>query len=334
MQTNYFSLSPQEQSDLISSSSNAIGTPANILEKDLWVCWALKEVFKLPMQMSFKGGTSLSKAFNLIDRFSEDIDITIDYRNINDTIDFTKTSRSQLKKVSNQLKTELKKITSSIILPHLEQQADKLNKNQKCHFKLSDNGEKLEIHYPSVLNHKLDYLRSHVLLEFGIRNSTEPSETHKVKTLLSKNTTLDNIMLPAPDINVLSPIRTYWEKATLIHVECHRNRLQAAPERLSRHWYDLAQLEKSWVGPEALKHPNILHDVIDHKKAFFNASYAHYDDCLSNKFRIIPSTESLQGLIDDYHQMQQAGLFSTQAPDFSEIKDILAKLEVKLRKVK
>ncbi len=171
-----------------------------------------------------------------------------------------------------------------------------------------------------------DYLRDHVLIEFGARNSTEPSKKHNITTLLAQAVE-DSLKLPTALITILSPIRTFWEKATLIHVECNRGRLLENPDRLSRHWYDLAMLANSWVCEESLNQTDVLTNVVQHKTAFFNASYAYYEECLSKKFRLIPSEKEQINLAIDFKKMQEAGMFQVSPPQFKEIINTLSSLE-------
>lgn len=96
MRDNFFNLSAETQSALISKTSEQLNMPTMIIEKDLWVCWLLEKIFALPVQMAFKGGTSLSKVFSLIKRFSEDCDVTIDYHNFKPDLDLEHSSKTQL----------------------------------------------------------------------------------------------------------------------------------------------------------------------------------------------------------------------------------------------
>ncbi|MEE9452524.1 MAG: nucleotidyl transferase AbiEii/AbiGii toxin family protein [Gammaproteobacteria bacterium] len=120
MSDEFFQLPLDTQRVLLEGAENHLNVRASVIEKDIWICWLLKHLFALPIQMAFKGGTSLSKVFNLIERFSEDIDVTIDYRYFSDPIDFNKISKSQLKKLSKQLKAKLQDCTKNTILPFLQ----------------------------------------------------------------------------------------------------------------------------------------------------------------------------------------------------------------------
>jgi hypothetical protein len=322
----YFELNPEEQRLVLQQAEDNLNYPSAAIEKDIWICWLLDKLFQLPIQMAFKGGTSLSRIYNLIQRYSEDVDITVDYRNFLNELDLSSISRSQLKKISEQLRSQLITCITDTVLPHLQQEMATLN-IKPIEISLSSDGEQLRFYYPSTLNMH-HYLRNYVLLEFGIRNSAEPVEQHSIAPLLAAHT--QAITLPIAMVNVLSPLRTFWEKATLIHVECHRNRLASTPDRLSRHWYDLAKLTHAKIGKEALKANDIFVSVLEHKKAFFNASYANYDDCLVGKFLLIPSESGLGGLKQDYQTMQQSGFFSEDPPEFSEIIKTLTELEKKI----
>lgn len=332
MGVSFFEISREEQRALIVLAEERLGLPDYIIEKDLWLCWVLEQLFMLPLKMAFKGGTSLSKVYGLISRFSEDVDITIDYRNFVDEIDFEHVSRSQVKKISKDLKAELKILAETKILTHLKERSASVFSKGMVDIKLSEDGECLRFYYPSLKTREFGYLRDHVLIEFGIRNSSEPFEDHNVHSYLAE--VIDgSISLPNPNIKVLSPIRTFWEKATLIHVECNRKRLTESPERLSRHWYDLHMLNKSWVGEKALIEKQILEDVVDHKTAFFNASYAHYDRCLRGEFRLIPDVEDRSSLEKDYKEMVAAGMFHKGYPSFDELIETLQRLEGKLNRI-
>jgi len=322
MPERFLDLPLEEQKLLLSAAEERLGFPDYIVEKDFWVCWILEQLFELPLQMVFKGGTSLSKAYQLIHRFSEDVDITIDYRNVLGETDLLKLSRTKQKQLGKDLKENLKNIVKNIIFPHLESTLPRGSE-----INVSDDGEKLYFYYPTLK--KQIYLRDHVLLEFGIRNTTEPFENHKIEPYLKEILKETSITLPEALVHTLSPIRTFWEKATLIHVACNRNQFHESPERLSRHWYDLHMLYNSWVGQKAFDNIAILEDVITHKSIFFNSSYAHYDQCLAGQFKLIP--EDSGSLQQDYHEMINSGMFHGEVPEFEFLVESLSLLESRLR---
>ncbi len=326
MPSNFFELSDDVQHAILTGAEPRLNIKPYILEKDIWICWVLQELFTLPIPMAFKGGTSLSKAYGLISRFSEDVDVTIDYRHFSPTTDLTKPiSRSALDKLSDYLKNEVAQYTKNTVLSSLEASAKDKFPGKSFKFKLSEDGEQLRVYYPSLFEDESNYLQKNVFIEFGGRNSTEPSETCVIKTILSDE--MKDLVFPVAQVNVLSPLRTFWEKATLVHVECHRGRLSNKPERLSRHWYDLAKLSDSWVGQNALLDRNLLEDVVLHKKAFFRASYAKYDHCLEGRFKLVPNTDEINSLRADYDEMRSAGMFSEAPQSFDELIEIIKRLE-------
>lgn len=326
MNKSFFHLPTDEKTALFTKAAEQLDLSEVIIEKDLWVCWLLEKIFSLPTKMAFKGGTSLSKVFNLISRFSEDCDITIDYREFTPTIDLAHISRSQLKKISDQLKKQLQTYVSETVLPHIQGCINHELPENAFEVQLSEDGEQLRFYYPTITNNQSGYLRDHVLIEFGMRNCTEPCKDHQITPYLEKVSNTD-LLLPKPFINTLSPLRTFWEKVTLIHVECNRDRFIKSPERLSRHWYDLYMLNHSWVVAQALTRIDLLNSVIEYKKAFFNAGYANYDDCLNGHCKLIPSAENLANLKTDFLMMVDAEMFDQDPPSFDAIINSLKKLE-------
>ncbi len=128
-------------------------------------------------------------------------------------------------------------------------------------------------------------------------------------------------------MTVLSPARTFWEKATLVHVECHRRRLADHPERLSRHWFDLTRLAAHDVGRAALADRALLEDVVRHKKVFFHAGYANYDQCLDGRLRLVPDDDQLPALRADYDTMRAAAIVADNAPGFAVLVEEIRILE-------
>lgn len=133
---------------------------------------------------------------------------------------------------------------------------------------------------------------------------------------------------------VLSPERTFWEKATLIHVECSRGQLKQNAERLSRHWYDLVMLSQHASGQAAVQNRGLLKDVVRHKKVFFKTGYANYDACLKSQLQLLPQDETLDGLRADYEKMISAGMMYRTAPTFDEIVESIRQLQQDINTMK
>jgi len=319
----FFSLSREEQANIITAAAARQGKNPVVLQKDLWVCWSLQILFQIPdrIEMAFKGGTSLSKVFNAIHRFSEDVDVTLDYRNWGADLDpFSAPSKTQERKRSEELKVRVGQYVQEVVQPHFETAlVGSIGDNGSIRVNGGD-GEELHVYYPSVLEERLEYITDTVFVEFGGRNITDPKESHTIKPYLSD--IAKDLQFPTARVDVLSPKRTFWEKATLIHVECNRDR-EATPERTSRHWYDVAMLLRSNIGEEALTDITLLQDVVRYKEMFFAAPYANYGDCLGGGFRLVPGGPLLSYLADDYGKMISSGMFDVEPPSFEEIVQVL-----------
>ena len=321
----FFSLSKNDQAGLIGMHAKVLKMQPFIVEKDIWVCWALDKLFRMPerLDMAFKGGTSLSKVYNAIDRFSEDIDVTIDYRGfVKPTTG--KETRSELSRLTETLKAELPKYANAIIKPYFESELAKEFHGKEWKVDLESNGERLFIHYPSAIESS-GYMESNVLLEFGARNVAEPLETHTVKTYIAEQA--KDISFPEAKVAVLALSRTYWEKATLAHVEYHRTEQRTSANRWSRHWYDLNQLSGDLDQICAEKSRDILNQVVKHKKDFFHHSFANYDDCIGGGLRLVPKADFQKLLAEDFESMIKAGMFYKEPPKFDVILERLQKVE-------
>lgn len=336
MPESFLHIEAKEQSEIYRALAPLLARSPVVLEKDVWVCWVLQTLFTMPgrLQMAFKGGTSLSKVFRVISRFSEDVDITLDYRGFDASFDpfADAVSKTRLKKFSEDLKSFVREHTHDVVAPHIQSRIDSEfgSYTDTVRLELSDNGEQLRLHYPSVLEGSRDYVGNSVLIEFGGRNITDPNDEHNVEPDISPH--VEGLVFPSSKVSVLSPSRTFWEKATLIHVECHRNEFRANAARLSRHWYDLAMLADSEFGRAAIEDRALFADVVKHKTAFYNTSYSNYDACLIGQLRLIPEAAMLAALRDDFQHMIEAGMFIGEPPDFDLIVHKLRELEATINK--
>lgn len=318
-----------EQAEMLNGLAPELGRAAVVLEKDVWICWALQQLFQMPrrLPMAFKGGTSLSKVFDAINRFSEDVDVTLDYRGFGSGIDpfDAKTSRSQIRKLSDSLKGWLRDHVHDLAAPYFTAQLRAQFESGHARIEINDSGEELRIYYPSALDSTPSYVGNSVLIEFGARNITEPNAEHRVRPYIADR--LPGLDLPAATVTVLSPARTFWEKATLIHVECHRSDLRADAHRQSRHWHDLTLLADHDIGRQALADRALLADVVKHKKVFYGAGYANYDACMTGGMRLLPDHRLHEALASDLRAMIDAGMFYGERPAFDRIIGRLRALE-------
>ena len=325
----FLSLDARQRADVLRTVAARSGRAAIILEKDIWVCWVLQALFSMPdpHPMAFKGGTSLSKVYRVIDRFSEDVDVTLDYRAFNDGFDpFSDgASRTRIRLFSKRIKDHVANYIHDVMAPALRAAADRLAADGRHDIRIGDDGETIRFGYPSAVEDSNSYVRSEVVLEFGGRNVIDPNERHTITPDMA--TLTPDLDYPAATVTVLSPLRTFWEKATLVHVECHRRRLASHPQRLSRHWFDLTRLAAHDIGRSALADRELLEDVVRHKKVFFHAGYANYDQCLDGRLRLVPDDDQLPGLQADYDAMRAAAIVADDAPGFDALVEQIRILE-------
>jgi hypothetical protein len=278
------------------------------------------------LPMAFKGGTSLSKVYGAIKRFSEDVYVTVDYKSLDKSIDpfDPKVSRTARDKYTELLKAKLAEHTKNVIRPYFENLVARLTEKPPKPVTISEDGEKLFIPYPSRFG-----TAESVFLEFGGRNVISPNEEHTLRPYISA--ALPELQFPEATVRVLVPSRTFWEKATLIHVACIRSDPKLNADRQSRHWHDLAVLAGHNIGKIAIPDLQLLQDVVKHKNVFFRASYTNYEACLSGGLRLIPATPLLQALRVDYHKMIADGMFDGEPPTFDWI---IARLDKLAKEIK
>ncbi|WP_312682654.1 nucleotidyl transferase AbiEii/AbiGii toxin family protein [Stenotrophomonas chelatiphaga] len=317
----YFDLPPEKQLELIAGLTDKLGRSETVLEKDIWVVKVLEVLFAMPAArdkpMAFKGGTSLSKVYNVIQRFSEDIDVTIDFQHLDEDlaqqVGKRKLSNNERAKLDLTLKAALTKHLQEVVIPGLKMALEPLGAHVEGD---PDNAEKVWVRYPTIMSPD-GYLKERVLLEFGGRNATDPSDVQAIYADVAAH--VPALAFPVAQVNTLSPARTYWEKATLIHVACRRTTQKASPERESRHWYDLSLLGKHQIGLDARANILLLDEVLKVKRTFFNSGYANYDLCEQGEFKLVPEGEILAALRDDYQAMLAAGMFIASPPTFDEV---------------
>lgn len=335
----YFVLPSNEQLGILTAMAAQLGIRAAILEKDIWLCLALEKLFQLQggKPMTFKGGTSLSKVYKAIERFSEDVDVTIDWRALHpnpptpeQVKDFSKT---KLRTLSAEIIESLAAHIEQVLKPELQQALAAVRADISVEYETGpdDNPvtDKLRIFYPAVAE-KSDYIRPSILIEFGARNAIEPGESHMIVPDVAEH--VPKVTFPLAKVEVLSPQRTFWEKATLIHDECHRpaDKAKANAERMSRHWYDLARLGDHKIGPDAVANFELLRHVIDVKKQFFSYSFSQYDLCNTGGLRLIPEGAMLDALRVDYKAMLDSGMFYGKTIQFDQIMARLQALQAEI----
>ncbi|MXX97660.1 MAG: nucleotidyl transferase AbiEii/AbiGii toxin family protein [Rhodothermaceae bacterium] len=333
LEAKYQTLSIDDQRDALSVAEFSSDQRAHLLEKDVWVVATLSALFNSPFspQLTFKGGTSLSKVWGAIHRFSEDIDITYDIRALEPALvanageDVLPTTRSQVKRWSRAIRKDLEKWIKDEALPVVEAELSRAGFRARVHAE----SEKLYVGYESLFRGS-GFLRPEVMVEFGARSTGEP---HVIRTVeCDAAAHLPGIIFPQTHVKVMRAERTFWEKATAIHVFCRQERRRG--DRLSRHWYDLVRLDEAGIAERALSDYQLALSVARHKTMFFSAKdvsgkFIDYQDAVSGDLQLVPSGNAYEMLANDYAKMATDGMLLGKSEPFSVLMERCRLLEEK-----
>ncbi len=302
-----------------------IASPA-IIEKDFWVCVVLHTLFSLEPRprLIFKGGTSLSKAYNLIERFSEDIDLGIHWQDLgfvegrDPKVVESKNAREKLLK---ELADEINRYVKSSLLSKLELRLHMELPYQDWRLVYDfDNGPILQFVYPQVLQSslypKFTYLRPVVKIEIGARSAHEPFTEKLIIPYCTE--AFPHLFDDAPIlVQVLLERRTFWEKVTIAHAEYHRPEHKATPERLARHYYDIYKILQSPQCASVHSDLDLLNDVVRHKQEFYRCGWAQYEKACPGSLRIVPHNRLRKLLAKDYREMRE--MIFGPVPEFEDM---------------
>ena len=309
------------------------------VEKDFWVCYLLRELFSLQCvkdQLIFKGGTSLSKAYGIIERFSEDIDLSVHASAFGVEIEenFTELSRSQRENRIKTLYRAARQFIESDLIPELREKLTKSLNGIQWELKLSE--VKKDFHilhfiYPKSLptDQRLDYARPYVQIELSARAEHEPAEVRIIQPYIAEH--FPQIFEQAQTtVKVLAAQRTFWEKATILHAESSRPADQPMPQHYARHAYDLHQLMLSGVGKEALSERSLLKRVAEHRAFFYTQAGVNYSEAYSGQLKVVPNEPRQKELREDYAAMRD--FFMSEPPKFDDILESLKMIEQQTNK--
>ena len=301
------------------------------------MCWVLKRLFSLPGDnpaLIFKGGTSLSKVYGAIRRFSEDIDLSFDRRDLGyvDERDPLKApSQKKAEALIKDLEEDVIRHIDTLFLPRLREAIHaQLRPEDGQRWTLDkDPRDKQGVlfTYPPSRSAgtyaDLDYVRPVVRLELGARSDHWPSERRRIRSYAAEDFQ-DQFTTPDCEVTVLAAERTFWEKATILHATYHQSDAKKLGERWSRHYYDLALLADTEYGKKALAQLNMLESVVKHKQTFFHAAWANYETARPGSLRLAPRNDQLGALKADYAKMA-AMIFDEPPPRFD---DLIARIEL------
>ena len=310
------------------------GIPFEIIEKDFWVVWILERLFSLTdlkEHLTFKGGTSLSKVYNIIQRFSEDIDLSIkkDFFGFNHVNDPEKAiSKKKQRKILENLSAMCSSYVQNELLDTLKIAIlEKFRTMDGWYLKvdISDpDGQTLQFEYPST-SIKDTYIRPSVKIELGARSEHWPVSQHKIQSY-AKYLLKDKVSEPEIWVQVLNAKRTFWEKATILHQYAHLPEHKKLPPRISRHYYDFFCLLNSNIKAEAICEPTLLDRVAEHKRIYFASSWANYNQAQKGSIRLSPPLPLLEDLEKDFNLMKD--MFFGPIPDWVAIVNTIKEFEV------
>lgn len=329
---NMVTLPAEERQTLIQAVAQEMALPDAIIEKDLWVCYLLDYLFHRSAfkdNIVFKGGTSLSKAYGLIKRFSEDIDLILDWRLIGYGLNEPWEERSN----SKQDKFKLDTITRTN--DYLAQTfAPTIKKDISAELDLNadvriDSAEETVLFaYPRLFSSEatLDVIK----LEIGPLAAWSPSKEATITPYIAE---LHPDVFPNSSTNIVTavPERTFWEKATILHQEANRPETKQMPRRYARHYYDMFQLGNSEIAQSAIAQPELLADVVAFKEKFYRTPWAKLADAKPGTLKLVPPAYRINELKADYQAMRP--MIFGEVPSFDEIITYMAALENEINAV-
>lgn len=331
---NIATINENDRKALFHNTAAKMGMTDAIVEKDFWVCYMLDYLFHRSAwkdNIAFKGGTSLSKAYGLIERFSEDIDLILDWRVLGYGIDEPWQERSNTKQdaFNKEANTRAEVFLRDAFLPAtLADLTAELGQNVHCF--IDDNDpQTVKIVYPNSFADSS--ILQEIRLEIGALATWTPVKEATV-TPYSAQIYARLFTQPSTEVLTVLPERTFWEKVTILHREAFRPEDRPFPSRYSRHYYDLYKMMKSPVKGNALADNDLLERVVKFKDKFYRCPWARYDLAKRGTMKLLPPNYNLAKLRSDYDHMQN--MLYGEKPTFDEIMNAMTQLEAEINGAK
>ena len=323
----FLSFSEDRRRTVCEQAQDKLGLPPAIIEKDFWVCWTLKKLFNLPEwgpHLTFKGGTSLSKGWGLIERFSEDIDIVINRDALGfggDMAPDRAPSKKQTRKRLDALKAASQDCVNETLLPLLaEAISQEIPAELSWHLDPDPDdpeGQTLLLAYPTAITDQIAYLRQVVKVELGARSDTEPTQEIDIHPYL-EDAFPDLLPQSHFFVRAVSLERTFWEKAMLLHEETFRPPEKKRQARMARHYYDLYRLINAGIGHEASGDLELFERIAAHRQVYFRYTWVDYDTLRPGRLKLVPPDDQLANWKSDYTAMKDE-MFFGKAPEFEDL---------------
>lgn len=317
---------------LIVNTAKKMNMSEAIIEKDFWVCFMLDYLFtsfKYKEFICFKGGTSLSKVYNCIERFSEDIDLALDWTVLGLLKDevYAKRSNRQQDIFNKEANIKTEEYIKAVWIPIIKEDLAKIIHDQFEIYIDQLEPQTICFQYPRM--HQDSSILQILRLEIGALAEPVPSRMKKVQSYIADcYPTIFNgeeIIVRTMDAQ-----RTFFEKVTILHREAMRINAKY-PLRYARHFYDTYQMIQKGIGDQSLENLQLIKIVVDFKKKFYPCNWANYDDILQGKCKLVPNEEGIKNFSNDYDVMKN--MIYGNYPTFDEIVYTLELFEKKLNQL-
>jgi hypothetical protein len=339
--------SPDDRRDLFVGTARELGTPEQYVEKDFWVCWTLDALFNgltgdRP-RLLFKGGTSLSKAYSLISRFSEDIDVTVFRNDIGQGAsveEFEAISRKKREAKLDAIRDACRRYIQDTLRAELDSLIQRAMREAGIENSLAQlvideedpDGQSLIFQYPVVTAKADSYIRPAVKIESGAKSAFVPHETVTINPYVAGQ--LPRISLAVTNVTTVVAARTFWDKIIIVHGlrRWFENRgvLRQQGQRVSRHYYDLHCMAQSDPLLTAIGDHVLANDCAHHARMFFGSRDLGLDTASPGTLALTPTDGMLEELRRDYARM--AGMIIGDVPRFEHVIDSIRDLEERANK--
>ncbi len=311
----------KDREDIFRETAAHCRMSASVVEKDFWVCWTLHRLFSCPEiapHIIFKGGTCLAKVFKLIERFSEDIDLILNWEILTGEDPRAERSNSKQQKFNEKLETNAMKYIRDVLQPLVNELISPV-----CTATIdAKDGHVLRINYSAAFEN--EYVLPYIKLEIGPLAAWHPHELYSIKPYAAEIFP-DIFTAPETELRAIKAERIFWEKVTILHSEAHRPVQSQMPARYSRHYYDVYKLAQSAIKNSALAELALLKEVAEFKRKFYYCGWAKYDQAKPGSITLYPPKHVLNHLIADYKEMRV--MIYGDYPEFINMMDAILMLE-------